>query len=120
LLVLRAPRTRGANSVKDPVSRFEKDGSGATAIEYALIAACIAGAIITVVKSLGTELQTTFGNISSAVDASAETGSADSSSSESSSSDTGGADSSPSESHHRHASDRRWFDHDHDHDRSHR
>jgi pilus assembly protein Flp/PilA len=118
LLVSRAPYTRGANSVKDPVSRFEKDGSGATAIEYALIAAAIAGAIVAAVMGLGTELQTTFGNISSAMDTSAETGSPDSSSSESSSSDSGGADSSPPESHHRHPSDRHWFDRDHD--RSHR
>ena len=100
--------------MKTLVSRFEKNGSGATAIEYALIAAAIAGAIVAAVMSLGTELQTTFGDVSSAMDASAETGSPDSSSSESSSSDTGGANSRPSESHHRHSSDRRWFDHDHD------
>ncbi len=39
---------------------FLNDESGATAIEYGLIAAGIAVAIIVVVKSVGTELNTTF------------------------------------------------------------
>lgn len=45
-------------------SRFCKDPSGATAIEYGLIAAGIAVAIIAVVNGLGTNLNTTFGSIS--------------------------------------------------------
>ncbi|WP_339382667.1 Flp family type IVb pilin, partial [Klebsiella aerogenes] len=40
--------------MKNLVSRFIKDESGATAIEYGLIAAGIALAIITVVNNLGT------------------------------------------------------------------
>jgi pilus assembly protein Flp/PilA len=44
---------------------FVKDESGATAIEYGLIAAGISVAIITVVKGLGTKLDTTFSSISS-------------------------------------------------------
>lgn len=40
--------------------RFLRDQSGATAIEYGLIAAGISVAIITVVNTLGTQLQTTF------------------------------------------------------------
>ena len=47
------------------VSRFVRDESGATAIEYGLIAAGISVAIITVVNSLGTQLKSTFSNISS-------------------------------------------------------
>jgi pilus assembly protein Flp/PilA len=43
---------------------FLKDESGATAIEYGLIAAGIALAIITVVKGVGTKLNTTFSSIS--------------------------------------------------------
>ena len=43
---------------------FLKDESGATAIEYGLIAAGIAVAIITVVKGVGTKLNTTFSSIS--------------------------------------------------------
>jgi pilus assembly protein Flp/PilA len=39
---------------------FFKDESGATAIEYGLIAAGIAVAIVVVVKSVGTELNTTM------------------------------------------------------------
>ena len=41
-------------------SRFVRDESGATAIEYGLIAALIAVVIITAVTSVGTNLTTTF------------------------------------------------------------
>ena len=51
--------------MKTLVSRFLKDESGATAIEYGLIAAGISVAIITVVNTLGGKLQTTFSNVSS-------------------------------------------------------
>ena len=44
---------------------FLCDESGATAIEYGLIAAGISVAIITVVQGLGTKLNTTFSNITS-------------------------------------------------------
>jgi pilus assembly protein Flp/PilA len=44
---------------------FWQDESGATAIEYSLIAAGISVAIISVVYGLGTKLKTTFSNISS-------------------------------------------------------
>ena len=50
--------------MKSVVHRFAKDESGATAIEYGLIAAGISVAIITVVNSLGGKLNTTFTNIS--------------------------------------------------------
>ena len=43
--------------------RFAKCESGATAIEYGLIAALISVAIITVVTSVGTNLQTVFGTV---------------------------------------------------------
>lgn len=44
--------------------RFMKDSSGATAIEYGLIAAGISVAIIAVVNGLGTKLNTSFSSIS--------------------------------------------------------
>jgi pilus assembly protein Flp/PilA len=44
--------------------RFGNDQSGATAIEYGLIAAGIAVAIIAVVAGLGTQLNTTFTSVS--------------------------------------------------------
>jgi pilus assembly protein Flp/PilA len=47
--------------------RFCKDQSGATAIEYGLIAAGISVAIIAVVEALGTNLNTTFSSVSSAL-----------------------------------------------------
>jgi pilus assembly protein Flp/PilA len=50
--------------MKTLVTRFVKDESGATAIEYGLIAAGISVAIIAVVNGLGTKLNTTFGSIS--------------------------------------------------------
>jgi pilus assembly protein Flp/PilA len=43
--------------------RFMKDDSGATAIEYGLIAAGISVAIIAVVNGLGTALNNTFSSI---------------------------------------------------------
>ena len=49
------------------VARFLQDQSGATAIEYGLIAAGIAVAIIAVVQALGTQLNTTFSSVSTAL-----------------------------------------------------
>ncbi len=46
--------------MKNLIARFVKDESGATAIEYGLIAAGIALAIIAVVNTLGTTLNTKF------------------------------------------------------------
>ena len=44
--------------------RFLSDETGATAIEYGLIAALVSVAIITIVTSLGQNLVTTFETIS--------------------------------------------------------
>ena len=44
--------------------RFLKDESGATAIEYALIAAGISVAIIAVVNGVGSKVSDTFSSIS--------------------------------------------------------
>jgi len=49
------------------VKRFIKDNSGATAIEYGLIAASIAVVIITAVQLLGTNLTTTFTSVAGAL-----------------------------------------------------
>jgi pilus assembly protein Flp/PilA len=46
---------------------FLKDESGTTAIEYGLIAAGIAVAIITVVNGLGTQLNATFSKVKTAL-----------------------------------------------------
>jgi pilus assembly protein Flp/PilA len=53
--------------MKTIFSRFVKDESGATAIEYGLIAAGISVAIIAVVQGLGTKLNTTFTSVSTAL-----------------------------------------------------
>ena len=49
------------------LKQFGKDQSGATAIEYGLIAAGIAVAIIATVQALGTQLNTTFSSVSSSL-----------------------------------------------------
>ncbi len=51
--------------MKNLVTRFISDESGATAIEYGLIAAGISVAIIGVVGTLGTTLTATFTSINS-------------------------------------------------------
>jgi pilus assembly protein Flp/PilA len=47
--------------------RFVRDESGATAIEYGLIAAGISVAIITVVGTLGTNLNLAFTSVATAI-----------------------------------------------------
>jgi pilus assembly protein Flp/PilA len=54
----------GANKMTDFLE-FLHDESGATAIEYGLIAAGISVAIIAAVNALGTQLNTTFSYVSS-------------------------------------------------------
>jgi pilus assembly protein Flp/PilA len=49
--------------MKNLIARFVKDESGATAIEYGLIAAGISLAIIAVVNGLGTNLNAKFTSI---------------------------------------------------------
>ena len=53
--------------MSDLLMRFVKDESGATAIEYGLIASGISVAIIAVLKGLGTNLITTFGSVQTAL-----------------------------------------------------
>ena len=53
--------------MKTLVARFMKDESGATAIEYGLIAAGISVAIIAVVQGLGTKLNSTFTSVQNAL-----------------------------------------------------
>ena len=48
-------------------ARFAQDESGATAIEYGLIAALISVGIIAAVTTLGGNLQTVFGQVSDAL-----------------------------------------------------
>jgi pilus assembly protein Flp/PilA len=53
--------------MKNLIARFVKDESGATAIEYGLIAAGISLAIIAVVNGLGTNLNAKFTAINSSL-----------------------------------------------------
>lgn len=50
------------------MSRFIKDESGATAIEYGLIAALIAVALIGGATALGTSLDTKFSGVATEID----------------------------------------------------
>ena len=53
----------GRPVVRNTIAQFLKDDSGATAIEYALIAAFIALVIITAATGIGTELKATFTDV---------------------------------------------------------
>ena len=53
--------------MKSMIKSFLKDESGATAIEYGLIAAGISVAIITAVNGLGTKINSNFQTISSSL-----------------------------------------------------
>jgi pilus assembly protein Flp/PilA len=53
--------------MKNLVSRFLSDKSGATAIEYGLIAAGIAVVILTAVGTVGTNLSTTFSKVAASL-----------------------------------------------------
>jgi len=52
------------NVVRSLIKKFVANESGATAIEYGLIAALIAVVIITGVTAVGTSLSTTFNTLS--------------------------------------------------------
>ncbi len=54
-------------SMRASLMRLIRDETGATAIEYGLIAAGIAVAIIVTVQALGTNLNATFSSVSSAL-----------------------------------------------------
>ena len=53
--------------MKNLIARFVKDESGATAIEYGLIAAGISLAIIAMVNGLGTNLNAKFTSINNSL-----------------------------------------------------
>jgi pilus assembly protein Flp/PilA len=46
------------------IDRFRRSRSGATSVEYALLATCIALAIIVAVGFLGTQVNTTYTEVS--------------------------------------------------------
>jgi len=50
------------------IKRFVQDEEGVTAIEYGLIAALIAVAIIAAVRLIGTNLNITFGKVANELD----------------------------------------------------
>jgi pilus assembly protein Flp/PilA len=63
----RAAQFRRRKVMRRQFYAFLRDETGATAIEYGLIAAGIAVAIITVTKGLGSKLNTTFTSIQGAL-----------------------------------------------------
>ena len=54
-------------NLSEKIRKFAADESGVTAIEYGLIAAGIAVAIITAVGLLGTELSNMFDDVTAAI-----------------------------------------------------
>src|SRR6202163_641679 len=63
LTLVDQPRVHMELAMKNLIARFVKDESGATAIEYGLIAAGISLAIIGAVNGIGGSLSTKFGAI---------------------------------------------------------
>jgi pilus assembly protein Flp/PilA len=61
------PTTKLRSPSMSKILAFVRDESGATAIEYGLIAALISVVIITAVKLVGTNLDITFNAIAAAV-----------------------------------------------------
>lgn len=57
------PPVSGVNVVKNVVTRFVADESGATAIEYVLLAALIAVAIIGAATTIGKNVGKTMNNV---------------------------------------------------------
>lgn len=51
----------------DSIKRFLLEEDGATAVEYGIMVAAIAGVIIAIVMSLGSTLDTKFGEVNTAV-----------------------------------------------------
>ena len=64
---LRQPAADLRRATMKILVKFLKDESGATAVEYGLIAAGISVAIIAVVQGVGTRLNTTFQPVSTAL-----------------------------------------------------
>jgi pilus assembly protein Flp/PilA len=65
--VSKRPAEKGTPSMKSLMLHFLRDDSGATAIEYGLIAALIAVVIIGAVQLVGSNLNTTFSTIAAKV-----------------------------------------------------
>jgi pilus assembly protein Flp/PilA len=61
------PRVHMEFPMKNLIARFVKDGSGATAIEYGLIAGGISIVIVVAVNLVGTSLNTTFTTVGTAL-----------------------------------------------------
>ena len=55
------------SKIASAVKAFIADENGVTAIEYGLIAALVGVAIVTAVGALGTQLNTTFGDVVAAM-----------------------------------------------------
>jgi pilus assembly protein Flp/PilA len=51
----------------ESIKRFLSEEEGATAVEYGIMVAAIAGVIIAIVVSLGDTLNTKFGDVNTAV-----------------------------------------------------
>jgi pilus assembly protein Flp/PilA len=85
----------------EPLRFFLKDEPGATAIEYALIAASIAGAIAATVTGLGSQVRNTFSGISQAMEPPATTSAASGAASTSASAGTEASSDAPEHAEHR-------------------
>ena len=76
VLFLSNERIRGSNVMQNLITRFIEDESGATAIEYGLIAALIAVGMIAGATSIGTKVNTKFNDIATTVSTGTASGTA--------------------------------------------
>jgi pilus assembly protein Flp/PilA len=67
MFVPQPPSPKEKEFTMNLISRFIKDESGATAIEYGLIAGLVAVAAIAALSALGTSLDTLFSNVATTV-----------------------------------------------------
>ena len=65
--VARGSNISGVRYMKNLIARFANDESGATAIEYGLLAALIAVVLIAAVTSLGRNMSTQFSTIANKI-----------------------------------------------------
>lgn len=72
-LLARFTSSIGVKTMTKFISNFINDESGATAIEYGLIAALIAVVIISAVTALGTNIKAKFGEVATAIASGSQT-----------------------------------------------
>jgi pilus assembly protein Flp/PilA len=75
LSIIKSER-KEVKRMKEKIMNFFRDEEGATAVEYGIMVALIAAVIIVAVTAIGTNLETTFDNVATAIGGAGEGASA--------------------------------------------